>query len=551
MQHHALIGTRNVFLQACPGSGKTTAVAGRVAWLRAAGAKVALVSFTNVGADEITAKIQNVHGLGAGGDSYVGTLHAFLQKYVLTPFAHRLTGSNVAVRIDPRSVELHDPPGINSQDYTFHVNGSIRFNDPAKGAPYNHQAILGVKLKAAKEGVVSPNDAMYWAVRVLSEVPGVAEALARRFDEIIVDEAQDTTELQLMALGWLRSAGLGSLVLVGDYDQSIYGFNGARKDLCQQYSEEWGLNSKQLTENYRSSQAICNAAGRLRGLSPADTAVGPHKAFGVLPQVFLYTPGNEEAIAESFQELVVANGIHAEDSAILATSNHLCSAIRGQNQNLLPRDLVTVFKAKTAAGGMTLEMYRSMENLLRRLSSGPGLETSDLDPLAIRNAVVNLLAELQSPEDDLRSWAIGAITATDEAVLRLTASPHATLNSELAAALDPELSTCLTSRTEVRVSTIHGVKGESIDAVALVMTAQSEKQRYKGYPGPAGVLAQRHSDPRTADLDTDEWRRGSYVAMTRARKLLAVAIADSDEPSVLPLFTAAGFNVFSPRQSRM
>ena len=245
-----------------------------------------MVSFTNIGADEITSKVQNVHGLTVAGDGYAGTIHAFLQRYVLTPFAHRLTGSKVAVRIDPRSVELQDPDGVKSQDYTFHVDGSIRFNDPAKGAPHNHQLILNVKLAAAKEGVVSSNDALYWAVRVLAEVPGAATALALRFDEIIVDEAQDTTEFQLMCLGWLRSAGLGSLVLVGDYDQSIYGFNGARRDLCQKFSDEWDLLPKLLTENYRSSQEICNVAGRLRGMSPADTAVGPHKAFGVPPQVF-------------------------------------------------------------------------------------------------------------------------------------------------------------------------------------------------------------------------------------------------------------------------
>jgi DNA helicase-2/ATP-dependent DNA helicase PcrA len=548
MQQDALIGTRNVFLQACPGSGKTTAVAGRVAWLRAAGAKVALVSFTNIGAGEIMSKVQNAHGLTVAGDGYAGTIHAFLQRYVLTPFAHRLTGSNVAVRIDPRSVELQDPAGINSQDYTFHANGSIRFNDPSKGAPLNQQSILNVKLAAAKEGVVSANDGLYWAVRVLAEVPGAAAALARRFDEIIVDEAQDTTEFQLLSLGWIRSAGLGSLVLVGDYDQSIYGFNGARRDLCQKFSEEWGLLPKLLTENYRSSQEICNVSGRLRGTSPADTAVGADKAFGVRPQVFLYSPGDEGDIAEYFRELVESHGLDTGNSAILSTSNHLCSIIRGQRQNLLPRDLSLLFEAKTATSGVTLLSYQSLERLMRRLAFGPRPSGLDLDPLVIRNAVVHLLADLPVPGDDLHSWAKGAIVSTDLAVLGLTSSPHATLHSELDDDIDPELGESSAKRTDIRVSTIHGVKGESIDAVALVMTPQSERQRYSGYAGPAGVLAQRLSDPGTADLDKDEWRRGSYVAMTRARKLLAVAVPDSDEPSALRLYFSAGFQLFSPHR---
>jgi superfamily I DNA/RNA helicase len=401
-------------------------------------------------------------------------------------------------------------------------------------------------MAAAKAGVVSSNDALYWAVRVLAEIPGAAAALALRFDEIIVDEAQDTTEFQLMSLGWLRSAGLRSLVLVGDYDQSIYAFNGARRDLCQKASEDWGLVPKELTENYRSSQEICNVAGRLRGISPPDTAVGEDRAFGVSPQVFLYTPGKEAEIPERFRSLMESHQIDPSNSAILATSNQLCSLIRGQRLDLLPRDLSLLFEAKTAESGVTVGVYQSVERLLKRLAFGPSLAGADLDPLNIRNLVVRLLSDLPVPGTDLRDWAKKAILATDLAVLDLTSDPHISLYSELDDRLGADLGEGSSDRTDIRVSTIHGVKGESIDAVALTMTPQSEKQRYKGYPGPAGVLATRLSDPSTADLDTDEWRRGSYVAMTRARKLLAIAVPDSDEPSVLGLYLSAGFQLFEP-----
>lgn len=538
-----------MFLQACPGSGKTTAVAGRVAWLTSAGAKVALVSFTNIGADEIASKVEKSHGLTISGDSFVGTIHAFLQRYVLTPFAHMLTASTSGVRIDPRSVEVLDPPGVTSHDYTFAADGSIRFNDPARGAPPNQQAILEAKMATARAGVISTNDALYWAVRVLAEVPGAAAALAQRFDEIIVDEAQDTTEFQIMALGWLRSAGLASIVLVGDYDQSIYSFNGARRDLCQKAAEEWNLLPKELTENYRSSQNICDMAGRLRGTSPADTAVGDHRNFGVPPQVFFYTPGNEAQIPGRFRDLIEAHQIGPSECAILATSNQLCSLIRGQRLDLLPKDLSLLFQAKTAEVGVTLAAYQSVERLLRRLAFGPSVAGVSLDPLHTRNLVVQLFSQLPVPGTDLSDWAKTAIRVTDLVVSELTPSPHSTLHTELHDELDAAgLPDSQAGLTDIRVSTIHGVKGESIDAVALTMTAQSEKQRHWGFPGPAGILAQRLADPSTADLDSDEWRRGSYVAMTRARKLIAIAIPDSDDSSVLRLFLSAGFQLFEPAE---
>lgn len=548
MQAKALIGTKNVFLQACPGSGKTTALAGRVSWLRGQGAKVALISFTNVGADEIAAKIHVEHGMMLSGDSYIGTIHAFLQKYVLTPFAHKLTLSDSEVRIDPREVGRMDPTDYTTEDYTFSTDGHIRPNNPQESVEESTaQAVLEAKLKAARSGVVSANDAIYWSYRVLHEVPGVARALVERFDEIVVDEAQDTTEMQLHCLNQLMHAGLKSIVLVGDYDQSIYGFNGARRDLCHSMASYWNLRDETLTENYRSSQEICNVAGKLRGTTPPDKAVGPHKNFGIQPQVFFYEPGEEFRIPHIFQQLTVQNGVASASSAILATSNHLAALIRGQRLDLLPKDLMKLFEVKSAGRGLSLDDYQSIERLLKRLAFGREAARQEVDPLEIRNKVVKLLTMLPAPVADLELWARTAIHLTDILVAELTPNPSSLLGVELeGATIGIGAAETINQRGQTRVSTIHGVKGESIDAVALIMNPQSVSQRRYGYPGPAGVLAERLSNPSTTDLETDEWRRGTYVAMTRARKILAVGISNTDSPSILSQYESAGFEWFVP-----
>lgn len=548
MQAKALLGTKNVFLQACPGSGKTTALAGRVAWLRGQGAKVALISFTNVGADEIAKKIQASHGLKLSGDSYIGTIHSFLQKYVLTPFAHKLTGSDSAVRIDPREVERRDPSNCKTEDYTFTNDGKIRPNNPKNTVESNiAEIVLSAKLEAAKFGVVSANDAVYWSARVLREIPGVAQALAERFDEIVVDEAQDTTEMQLDCLDLIMLAGLKSMVLVGDYDQSIYGFNGARRDLCASMASEWDLRKETLTENYRSSQEICNASGRLRGETPADTAVGPFKDFGVAPQIFLYSPGKEDMISSIFMEMTELYGIEPKNSTILAPSNHLAAVIRGQRLDILPKDIKILVDAKLSKDGITIDGYKSIERLFSRLAFGRESATQMMDPLEIRNKVVNLLSMLPVPTGNMRLWASDAIHLTDILVSELTQNPSSKLGVEIdVSALNLGSAESFGQVGVTRVSTIHGVKGESIDAVALILQPQSERQREFGYHGPAGILANRLANPSTADLDTDEWRRVTYVAMTRARKLLAIGIPDTDSPSVLYQFRAAGFGYFTP-----
>lgn len=545
MQFSAMIGTRNVFLEACPGSGKTTAVAGRVAWLHQQGAKLALISFTNTGADEMSRKLQQDHGVSLSGAGFSGTIHAFLQKYVLTPFAHMLTGGTAAVRIDPEMVRLMDPPNIDTTRYTYHSDGRLGHNDPSKplDASDDISAVAAAKHKSALSGFVTANDAIYWSVRVLAEVPGAAAALATRFDEIIVDEAQDTSRLQLWSLSWIKSHGLGSLVLVGDYDQSIYAFNGASTDDCKDSAKKWGLQTQPLTENYRSSQKICDAAGRLRGAAPPDTAVGVDKDCTTPPLVFQYSPGDEHSIGTRFQALAAMYRINPNDAVVLAATNATCAQIRGERLDLLPRDLSLLFEAKSSKGGPTMAMYRAVERLLRRLAFG-ARSITDVDPLHVRNLVVQLIVELPSPEGGLRDWAETSVRVTDSLVQELAAMPESLLARELRDSLpDLDQTYSPTRGEQVRVSTVHGVKGESIDAVALVMSAQTLRQRQYGYPGPAGELAACLADPTISTLSKDESIRRSYVAMTRARKLLAIGIPSSDDPSVLQNFLRAGFQL--------
>lgn len=544
MQYSAMIGTRNVFLEACPGAGKTTAVAGRVAWLHKQGAKLALISFTNTGADEMSRKVKQDHGVTLSGDGFSGTIHGFLQRYVLTPFAHMLTGGSSAVRIDPEMVRLLDPPDLDSTKFTYQSDGAIGYNDPSRpiGSDVDLTAVHEAKQKAVVAGFVTPNDAIYWSVKVLAEVPGAAEALAKRFDEIIVDEAQDTSRLQLWALSWVKFRGLQSLVLVGDYDQSIYAFNGASKDDCKTSAQQWKLQTEPLTENYRSSQRICDAAGRLRG-GPPDTAVGEDKDCPIPPLVFEYEPGDESGIGMRFKALAASHSIAPANSVVLAASNATCALIRGERLDLLPRDLALLWEAKTAECGPTMATYRAIERLLRRLAFG-GQSVANDDPLHVRNLVVQLLTQIPAPLGDMRSWSASTSKIADALVQELSTTPHSSLEIELRDEIQGLGHTYSPVVGEqIRVSTVHGVKGESIEAVALIMTAQSDSQRRYGFQGPAGLLGARLAHPIASGLDDDETLRRSYVAITRARKLLAIGVPSTDEPSVIQNFLKAGFHL--------
>ena len=93
------------------------------------------------------------------------------------------------------------------------------------------------------------------------DVPAVATALGRRFDHVLVDEAQDCNRLQARILAGLKPDGRG-LTLVGDDDQCIYGFRGADRQLMLDFAATHGERATvvALTRNYRATPALVAAA---------------------------------------------------------------------------------------------------------------------------------------------------------------------------------------------------------------------------------------------------------------------------------------------------
>ena len=115
-----------------------------------------------------------------------------------------------------------------------------------------------------REGYATQADANYFAVKILEKYPTIAKALVARFNEFIIDEAQDTTEVQMRFLDLLIENGLNEVILIGDPDQAIFEWNNAKPELFIQKYNDWKDNSIELDENRRSSQIICNFTANLR-----------------------------------------------------------------------------------------------------------------------------------------------------------------------------------------------------------------------------------------------------------------------------------------------
>jgi DNA helicase-2/ATP-dependent DNA helicase PcrA len=337
----------NFSLLARPGSGKTRVVGLRLA--RAAVTRhrrVALASYTNVAVEEVHVVAANA-GVVLSPAHYVGTLHGLLLDYVVKPHGHLVLPGN-AGRLRIRSDEWGASGGQGWPTIALDDDGKVRiaisyFDWTVDGQvicrrrpPAFHYATTQevTKLGAAKARelkaeqlrrrcVITQADAMHIALRVL-RLPRLAGALARRFDELIIDEAQDSSDVQLACVQLLRDTGaLRSLVMVADLEQSIYSFQGADPAGCERLIDDCGLAPLSLTRNFRSSQRICDVASHFTRREEADVAAGPHADCPIVPEILRFPVGDPGAAISMFTERLELHDVDAADAVVLSRSRSL------------------------------------------------------------------------------------------------------------------------------------------------------------------------------------------------------------------------------------
>lgn len=114
-------------------------------------------------------------------------------------------------------------------------------------------------------GGIDYDDILVYAHKLLLDHDWVANIYRARYKHLCVDEAQDLNLLQYEFIRTLCGDSIKSVMMVGDPDQMIYGFNGSSSDyLCKRFVRDFSATSYRLKENYRSSRQVIKAANRLK-----------------------------------------------------------------------------------------------------------------------------------------------------------------------------------------------------------------------------------------------------------------------------------------------
>ncbi|GLQ72590.1 DNA helicase II [Vibrio sp. vnigr-6D03] len=273
----------NMLVLAGAGSGKTRVLVHRIAWLmaveNASPFSIMSVTFTNKAAAEMRGRIEELMMGSASGmwnGTFHGICHRILRAHYLDaklPEDFQILDSEDQQRLLRRLIKAMNLDEkqwparqaawwINAKkDEGLRPNHIDCYQDPITKT--NLQIYTAYQEACDRAGLVDFAEILLRAHELLRDKQHIREHYQARFKHILVDEFQDTNNIQY---AWLRmmAGPEARVMIVGDDDQSIYGWRGAKVENIQRFLDEFlGAKTIRLEQNYRSTKTILSAANEL------------------------------------------------------------------------------------------------------------------------------------------------------------------------------------------------------------------------------------------------------------------------------------------------
>lgn len=323
-----------------PGSGKTTVITHRVQYLTKEygidPGDILVITFTRAAAEEMRERYEAL--TGGGSRVTFGTFHSIFFR--ILKLAYRYTADNI-VREDQQMQfvrELAQAGGLEPEDENEFAASILSEISSVKGEriALEHyyskncpdavfrQLYAGYEEKMRRTGLIDFDDMMVLCLELFTERKDILSAWQRRYRYILIDEFQDINRLQYEIVRMLAKPE-DNLFIVGDDDQSIYRFRGAKPEIMLGFERDYpGAGRILLDVNYRSTEEIVAPALRLIGenqkrFSKAIHTTGRHGK-NVITKLW-QDPGEENlAIAREIQ-LYLQSGVRSGDIAVLYRTN--------------------------------------------------------------------------------------------------------------------------------------------------------------------------------------------------------------------------------------
>lgn len=538
-------------LKACPGSGKTFVVAHKVVhdfklW-KDKNKGMAILSFTNVAKRELDTKIQEISGLKTlPYPHFIGTLDAFISQYIFMPFGQVVMKcSSRPSIIEDDFIERYSKSfwkkecyknGCDPKNFYIDTEGSVYDNKKNfNNCPFTkNEPCVKFKVSTYSKGYATYKEALIVAIDILQKHPNIRKLIIKRFPYLVVDEAQDTSEEQMKLLNLLFDNGVKNAMLIGDPDQAIYEWRDADPSVFLNMYNSKNWNPKELNENFRCSQHICNATKIFSSLSDTSIARGDTKDSSIKPIIMKYNKGNQDILIRNYLDLCKKKSIpiSPEKIAVLVRGR---SGLTGRDYskiNELWQTSITLLFAQAT-------FYKGIQNVEKTVSviekilyyivfdnQANVIDFSEVQKIYSIKEWNHLVFKLSTLLPDstlsLKSWKLAINSVVDKFILdnNIKCKNEVEIKTK-SRVLDNNLKDFLEQSIEVFFAdtykkdylsaTIHAVKGCTFDAVMLIMSTNGKLT--------SNMINQK-------EINTEEIRT-FYVAATRARKLFVLAIPDT------------------------
>lgn len=324
-------------VSAVPGSGKTRVLTERVAELIQSGISpdtILCLTFTNKAAREMKNRVQQRVGEQAGR-VWISTFHSMCAKLL------RTGGQQVGLKASfsiydsddqedllrqvARRLELESFGAGDAKLIAEHINRVREDMEDLDGlsgilTPEQAKVAKHYLLALDKLNAVDFSGLLYKTWQLFQQCPHVPQALGNKFTFVMVDEAQDTNAIQYEIVRQI--AHHGNFFMVGDFDQSIYSWRGARPENLVKITKDFpGCRGMTLPRNYRSTRKILGAAQSLirNNQNAIDvTLVGERNdaALPVLIQSCCSEASEADYVVSEIQRLT-ADGSFAPDQIVI------------------------------------------------------------------------------------------------------------------------------------------------------------------------------------------------------------------------------------------